>query len=301
MHRPSAVRVPLRPALAPVALAFVALAAGGLAGCRRDGADAPLTAGEASEALEEARASRDAEALTSSTVELATTFTLGQGVERAADELRAFVATQLPCADVRAERAKLTVAYGAKGGSCTSRGRSFSGTHAIEVARADEGAVEVKHAWTDLSNGLVSVTGTATVTWAGGPSGGVGSRTVVHALTWRHADGRTVEGTGRREQTPLGGAWADGVVVTGERAWTSERGAWELGLEGVEARWQDPVPQAGTYALTTPAGKELTLTFARVDDDTIRVEVGGGRRTFSFRVARAGGASEPEASEADAP
>ena len=53
----------------------------------------------------------------------------------------------------------------------------------------------------------------------------------------------------------------------------------------VEMRWADPVPQAGSYTLETPAGKTLSLGFSRVDADTISVTVTGPRgRSFSFNV-----------------
>jgi hypothetical protein len=57
----------------------------------------------------------------------------------------------------------------------------------------------------------------------------------------------------------------------------------------MEIRWSDPVPQAGTYVLSTPFnGKVLTMSFARVDQDTIAVTVTTGRITFHFNVNKAG-------------
>ena len=83
----------------------------------------------------------------------------------------------------------------------------------------------------------------------------------------------------------------DGVSsyrVAGTRSWTGKRGTWDLDINGVEMRWIDPVPQAGSYELTTPADKTLTLSFDRVDVDTIEVTVANGRGSFAFDVTSVG-------------
>ena len=91
-----------------------------------------------------------------------------------------------------------------------------------------------------------------------------------------------------------------GLAVEGTREWTSQRGDWELAIDGVEARWIDPVPQAGTYELTTPFTgrngvlKTATLSFARIDDDTIRVTIASGDKSFAFDVTAEGQISEAD-------
>jgi hypothetical protein len=57
-------------------------------------------------------------------------------------------------------------------------------------------------------------------------------------------------------------------------------------------RWTDPVPQAGSYTLTTPFEKSVSMSFGRVDDDTIRVTVAGPKREFSFTVSKLGAIKE---------
>ena len=49
-------------------------------------------------------------------------------------------------------------------------------------------------------------------------------------------------------------------------------------------RWRDPVPQAGTYRLATPKGRSVTLSFSRVDADTIAVTLASGDKSFTFNV-----------------
>lgn len=260
-----------------------------LTGCPRQKDDG-LSSAQAREALEEAALASKAEALTSGAVEISTHFTIGQGVEAAAEELSAFFEAQLPCAEVVVEQARLEITYGARPGSCTYRGQTFSGQSAVTIDRNDAGEVVVEHEWLALSNGAVTLDGDATVTW----NLDQGTRRVVHDALWTDvATGKTVQGSGDRTQSLLDGGLAEGIRVDGVRSWTTPRGEWDLGIDGVELRWVDPVPQAGSYTLATPDGKSLSLSFARKDADTISVEVASGKHQFRFDVT-ALGISQPE-------
>ena len=263
------------------------LAAAGLA---LAGCDRALTAGEALQAIEELSLESQALTVSSGTIELTTSFTIGQAVEAAAEELREFIETQLPCAEIALEGAALSIEYGANPGDCTYHGQTYSGTHSIEIVSAAEGDVVVHHEWTALSNGKVEVTGAADVTW----STAEGTRHVAHELDWtRLADGFAVTGSGDRTQAALAGDIATGMTIEGARQWTSERGDWDLDVTGVELRWEDPVPQAGRYELTTPFdGKTATVSFERVDEDTIRVTLESGEKSFDFDVSQSGTISE---------
>jgi len=265
----------LRFALA-LPLAFI------LAGCPRDKSDSePLTRAEADEALQEAQASSSAESLGAANAEIFTTFTLGEGLADAAANLRDAVKSQLPCAEVSLEEATLTVDWGVNAGNCTYRGHTFTGTSAVSVEKNADNQVLVHHEWTDLSNGVVTLNGSADVTWDFAAK----SRHIVHHAEWTVvATGRTGMGEGDRRQTPLAGGIEEGIRVEGTRSWTGKKGTWNLGIDGVEMRWQDPIPQAGTYSLATPFDKSVSLGFGRVDDDTIRVTVEGEKRSFSFDV-----------------
>lgn len=265
-----------------------------VAGCPKDngepgGEDKPLTAIEALQALDETSMEAQASVLTSGTIELATSFTIGGAVEQAADELRGFIASQLPCAELTLVKNKLSVEYGAKPGNCTFRGQTYSGTHEVTVSHNEAGDVEVDHAWTELQNQRLSVTGTAHVTWSLANK----SRRVEYALTWRRlVDGRTGTGTGDVTQTALDGSVLDGIRVDGDRSWEGQRGRWDLAVNEIELRWADPVPQAGSYVLATPSSKVLTMTFSRVDEDTIEVSVTGGRDPLTFNVSKLGAITE---------
>lgn len=243
-----------------------------------------LTYGEAKEAVQEAALASEAGQIAEGTVEIAASFTLGKAAEEAAAEVRDYIQTQLPCAAVTLEEKTLTVEYGALPGDCLWHGRKVTGTHVITFARTDE-TIEVAHEWHDMSNGRVEVDGTANVTWDLDDK----SRHVVHELTWtRLSDGKTATGSGDRVQSPLGGEWKNGISVDGTRGWEGDRGTWDLEINQVEWRWIDPVPQSGSYVLTTPKEKTLTMSFARIDDDTIEVTVEGAKRDHKFRVTSVG-------------
>jgi hypothetical protein len=263
---------------------FALLAVTTLAGCPRPREDA-FTRAEAEEALEEAQGSAASEDLMAASVEVSTSFTIGGAVENAAAELRAFLASQLPCAEVTLDGATLTVEYGALPGNCTYRGHEFSGTTVVSVQVNSTSDVRVRHEWIGFSNGVVVLDGTADVTW----NLDARERRVLHHAEWTHlVTGRTGVGEGDRVQRPLAGGIEEGFVVDGSRSWTGSPGrTWELAIDGVEMRWADPVPQAGSYTLESPAGKTLALGFSRVDADTIQVTVTGPRgRSFSFDVNR---------------
>jgi len=253
-----------------------------LTGCPKEG---ELTAAEAQESLQQAAASSQAENLAAASVDISTNFTIGGAVESAANELRTFVYSQLPCADITLEDATLTIEYGVNPGNCLYRGHRFSGTSAITVGKNTMNEVVVDHVWTKLSDGVVELDGTARVTWNFGDQ----TRHVVHDLTWTQlASGRTGKGSGDRLQRPLTGGIADGIQIDGTRSWTGARGSWDLAIDGVQVRWADPVPQSGRYSLATPFDKSVSMTFTRVDDDTIQVTVAGAKRDFSFTVSKAG-------------
>jgi hypothetical protein len=251
-----------------------------LAGCPAE----DLTYAEAQDAVREAALASEATSIAEGSVEIATSFTLGQAAEAAAAEVRDFIESQMPCAEVTLVDKTVTVVYGAKAGECVWRGRTMSGTHVITFLKTDS-QIEISHEWQDISNGRVEVDGTATVTWDLDEE----TRHVVHELTWtRLGDGRTATGSGDRTQSPLDGAWDDGIVVDGSRAWEGENARWDLQIDGVAWRWIDPVPQAGSYELTTPKDKTVRMKFERLDETTIQVTVEGARRDHTFRVTSIG-------------
>ena len=235
----------------------------------------PLTQAEARDAFSETVSSARAEAETTEIIEVSTSFTIGAAVEDAAEELRAFWESQAPCAVVSRDGASVTVDFGDLSDACTYNGHTYAGIARVTVERTDEGDVQVSHEWEGLTNGLVTVDGGADVTWSGGEDP---SRHIVHDLVWSDAT-RSGESTGDRTQTLIDAEQGitAGIEINGVRGWTSDSGTWDLDIDGVAVRGQDPIPQAGVYTLTTPADKVLTMSFERVDDDTISMTVSGIR------------------------
>jgi hypothetical protein len=251
--------------------------------CNRDA----LTRQEAVDALDEASIESQSSALTATPVEISTHFTIGAAVSDAVEQVRAFLAAELPCATVTVQGSTITTNWGAAGNTCTYKGQTYSGVSSVTITRTDPATLEVDHTFTELSNGRVRVSGTAEVTW----SATTLSRHVVHDLTWtRLSDNRTAAGSGDRTQTLLDPSLgiSGGIRIDGNRHWTGARGTWDLAITGVEVRPQDPVPQAGSYQLTNPNDKTLTLSFARQTPDVIRVTIAGPKRDFSFNVRSTG-------------
>ena len=81
---------------------------------------------------------------------------------------------------------------------------------------------------------------------------------------------------------------AGGIRIDGNRHWSGQSGEWNLAITGVEVRLQDPVPQAGSYQLTTPSDKNVSLSFDRQNDSVIKVTLSGPKATFTFNVREAG-------------
>lgn len=240
-----------------------------------------LTSEQAREALDEASLSSAAASLTGGSIEISTHFTIGGAAETAAGEIRTFVESQLPCARVTVTGAMLTIEYGALPGNCTFQGQTYSGTHVITVMASGGTELMVEHQWTDLRNQTVSVTGSAMVTWSATDV----TRHVSHTMTWtRLGDGHTGTGTGDRTQMPLGAGILTGFEESGERTWTTASGTWSLDIAQVQMRWIDPCPQAGTYTLTTPSQKTMSLSFMRTGTATIRATITSGSRSFDIDV-----------------
>jgi len=239
---------------------------------------------EAQEAFDSARVEAKAHLLTLDVIELSTSFTVGQAVEAAAEELRAFVASQVACAAVSLEGTELSIDFGDLGDACAYRGKTYAGLVKVRVDAAAAGELKVFHEWLELTDGVVELSGTAEVTW----SQSQGTRHVVHDITWTDAD----EGEGlwwsggdrtQRFLDPEAGL-AGGIRIDGERIWTVGEQTWQLDIDAVGVRLDDPVPQEGRYTLTTPEEKQMTLTFERQDESTIAVHVQSGLRDVTLQV-----------------
>lgn len=216
-------------------------------------------------------------------LEITTSFTVGGSVSKIIEEVQAFTASQVPCATVdKPDPFSLIIDFGELGDQCEFRGRTYAGVVSVEFD-VNSGSVGVAHTYDGLTNGDLTIDGTADVSWA------PGYRYVVTDFTLEGARG-TAEVSSEREQVfvdPDAGL-AGGVEISGERRWSTSTGDWLLEIDAVQWRGVDPVPQSGSYFLLNPEGKELDMSFSRVDEDTIAVTVTGGLRTRMFHVTSAG-------------
>lgn len=250
--------------------------------------DPALTREEAQEAVDSSNLASAAEALSYEVVEVSTHFTLGKAVEQAAEELRSFAVSQIPCSEVSLAGHVVTIDFGGLDDRCTYRGHTYGGIVELTL-EAVVGEVHVHHAWQGLTNGKVTVDGEADVTWS---STDHARHVTYHGTAVSTEHEGTLETKGEVTQTlidPSQGLKA-GIEINGTREWFMEEGrVWNLSVEGVEARGQDPVPQAGRYVLTTPSDKDVTMTFGRISANTIRVTVVGPRnRTYEVDVVSLG-------------
>lgn len=247
-----------------------------------------ITLAEAREALEQVVVSGEGEAVTSEVIEISTDFTLGEAAAVAAEELYNWFVSQLPCSEVALDGTTVVVDYGTLDDACVYNGHTYAGLSSVTVDRTDEDDVQVTHHWDGLTNGDITLDGEAVVTWSGDAEGV--SRHVVHDLWWTDEAGHRIDATGDRTQALLRyqEGLGFGLRVTGTRDWTYEGDAWSLEIDDVEMWGQDPVPTDGSYTVTNPDGKELSIVFERLGDDSIQVTVTGMRRDFVFEVSRAG-------------
>ncbi len=268
--------------LAPLALLLV-----GPTGCFLVGGD-DLSNVEMREALDEVVLEGQGQAVENEIVEITTDFTIGEGVAQAAAALRDAIASQIPCSTVTVADDQLTLDFGGLDDSCIYNGHTFAGVVTLTISH-DEASnkITVDHTYQDLSNGVVTLNGSKVVDWTSA------ARHIVTDLEVER-DGKTAHTSSDRTQTLLDPAAGlqGGIQIDGERRWDNNTGTWELAIDGVELRWIDPVPQAGSYTLTTPKGKTAVLSFERIDDDTIAVTLSGGRKDRVFNVTRTGAVSD---------
>lgn len=245
----------------------------------------PMTAAEFAEAADMLATASRAEAAAGEVVEISTSFTIGAAVEESLENLRAFYESQVPCAEITQVDRTLTMAFGATGETCTWEGEVWTGTQTLTLEQAGDGTLTLLHGWDALSNGVVQLDGAATVVWSEGGT----RRDVAHAGTWTLED-VALEVEGERTQTLLDDAAgvAGGIRIDGDRTWLVEGREWGLVHAGVEVKWEDPIPQAGTTLLVTPAGKLLSATYARQDDDTIRLTLENAGRAKAYDISRSG-------------
>lgn len=249
-----------------------------------------MTVREAVEGLEQVMASGIPSAITSDPIEVSTEFTIGGALEAAADELAAFWQSQAPCSTVTVTLASVDVDYGDLADRCTWRGRSYGGLHSIDVGSTLPEALDLVHGWRAFTDGVHTLDGITNVSWDGASD----ARRVQTDLRWTDAQGTRTDVTGDHVYglvSPADGL-SGGITQQGVRAWETLEGTWLLDMTGIVFRLDDPLPEAGSYQLTNPDGKQLDLAFQRLDDETIQASLSGAVWPLVFDIDKRGGVSE---------
>lgn len=275
---------PLRTRLSRAATAVVGL---GLlstgSACDLEG----MTYAEMREAMDQVVLTGQAISLENSVTEITTSFTIGDAVDAAREEVASFLESQMPCSDVTYDGdAGLTIDFGDLGDACEYRGRTYAGVVNLQFS-VEAGSVDVAHTYEGLTDGIVTIDGTSDVRWTDG------TRHVINSFTFAN-DTTSVNLESDRIQTLIDPELGleGGVEVNGWRRWGGENFGWRTEIDGVEVRLQDPVPQAGSYTVTTDRDKEVVMSFARVDEDTIEVRITGGWTDRRFNVTSSGAVSD---------
>lgn len=195
------------------------------------------------------------------------------------DRMHELIASQIPCSTLtRVGDDTLVIDFGTLEDECTFRGRTWAGVVTVSYAIEGESTI-VKHAYDGVTDGRAEIDGTAVV---------IRTQEQRHVVTEFVFDGPRGRFTSSSDRVHRPLADDAGVQIDGTRDWQRERGRVHVDIDGVEVRRGDSVPQDGSFVITRPDGREMTMTFARVDDDTILVTVTGGERERSFEVGSDG-------------
>jgi hypothetical protein len=244
-----------------------------------------LSPAEAREALHQVVLSTAGQATVADLIELSTTFSRGLAPADAATELAGQIGESMPCASPSVTGTTIALAYGA---GCEYEGRSYSGASSVTVERNEDTSVEVTHLWTGVSDGVATVEGSSAVEWSGEGQGL--TRHVVHELSWTSTAGEPIASSGDHLQAlmrPLEGL-AGGLLVNGHRAWTVGGERWDASVNEIEIYADDLVPEAGSYSLFGPGGREYEILFVVREDDFIDVTVEDRYGFQLLEVDRAG-------------
>ena len=216
-------------------------------------------------------------------LEISTSFTIADGVEAVIEEVRAFAESQVPCSTITVEDQTMTFDFGTLDDDCRYNGHTYAGVFSSRYEVQGD-SVLVTHSYDGFTNGSATLEGDVNVTWTSS------QRQVQSDLVFSK-ENLMVAVQADRVQTlvdPSQGL-AGGIEINGTREWQGQSGDWRLGIDEVEVRGIDPVPQAGRYDLDTPFdGKTVSMSFDRQDEDTIRVLVESGSQSRKFDVTSTG-------------
>lgn len=195
--------------------------------------------------------------------------------EEMAVEVTGLLGDRAPCATVTAiDPRRLVVDFPS---GCAVGARTMSGRVELSLSRARSGELVVKQEWTALSDGEVTATGTADLTWSSDTS----PLHVKHDALFTSKDGVKVEAQGDRTQVRR--RQSQVVQSTGLRSWRTDVGLYVLTMREADVRGLLPMPEAGIFQLDTPHELTLTMAFSQLGDG-VMVRVFGGHEEHRYGV-----------------
>lgn len=259
-------------------IAYCAAALQLAAACTNEADSGGASVESAELAVQEATLTAQLDSLLAEAADRNSRFDIGQGLEHAAEQLKAQLHEELPCAVVTRQGSALSIFYDAAGSGCSWRGHELAGQHTVRVMRNADNEVSVHHEFKDFRDSKLSLRGHAEVSWSRISK----SRRVLHTVTFVALSGDSAGVTGESTGDSTQVALDDAVRINGLREWQSSRGFFTLDMQAVEQRFTDRVPELGAYELTLPSEHALILAFGRIDTDNILVTVQGAQRELSF-------------------
>lgn len=228
-----------------------------------------------------------AEALVEPTVILASDFATNATSPEAAAKLLTDGLIGAPCVHAVQRGANVSIIYSAAQYVCrsdSSLGTDFnlSGEQTITYRQADGETTAFDTEWKGISNGYLTVDGTAHVTVTADAS----SEHLVNSLSWvRASDGKSGHGNDDRTAAVASTMNWQAPTLTGLRTWESAAGSWEL--RPVDAKLQSlstGIPFVGTFTIITP--NRLTLSLSVTYGATgPRMTLSDGTHSYSFGIS----------------
>ena len=230
-----------------------------------------------------------AEALVEPTVLLALDFATNATSPEAAAKLLTDGLIGAPCVQAVQRGANVSLVYSTTQYLCgtdTSLSADFnlSGEQTITFRQADGETTAFDTVWKGISNGYLTVDGTAHVTTT--VTADASSEHLVNALSWvRASDGKSGHGNDDRTAAVASTRSWQAPTLTGLRTWESDSGSWEL--RPVDARlqgWSTGIPFVGTFAIITPnrLALSLSVTYGATGP---RMTLTDGTHSYSFGIS----------------
>lgn len=223
-----------------------------------------------------------------------------------------FWETQSPCSTLEIIDDALVLDFGVLEDECTFHEHTYAGITTIRMEMADD-QLTIVFENQGLTNGVVTIDGTVERVIVGDRHTVTAELTTTRDVSecegrgWSQGQGRgrgqtqgqsqsqgpydmpedglvTTDVSAQFEYSPLDAdqGYQSGFVVDGQSTRQAHRGELAATVAGIEIVYGEMVPQAGQRVMNTPHGDTVTLTFSRIDEQTIGVHVQGpmGEREF---------------------